>query len=517
MHSIRKGAQVSPAAADRPLFRQTVSANAAGARAARDALRPLLETLAINAAMRDALLLAVAELVINPGEHARPPASEVEVTLVHDDGRLRLELRDDGAPFEGFDSRWQAGPVDPLAESGRGLALVAAQFPDARYSPCQAGHNLLSLDAGPAPVPKFRVLLVDDDAPTLRVLGHYLEDDYDVVACESAEAALEALDTQSVDLVISDIRMPGLDGIELRRELASQAATDTLPFLFLTGQAENETRLEGLAVDDYLVKPVGADQLRRVARRVLARARQLRGRLDEQHGARLTSRLRPSLPGRLGGFRCIVRTVSAGPGGGDLLLGAPTSAGHLVVLADLMGHGAAAKLHAHALAGYLNGLLAAPDASWSPASLLQAISEAFQKDALLGETLATLVIAGLADDGRVTLASAGHPSPWHIAGGVSESIDAIGPLPGLVDEGGYAETRLVLARGDRLVLYTDGLVELHGDADAEAALVANLTGALVTTEGSDLDTAAEATWQVWRDRVGEAPADDATLVLLERT
>lgn len=498
------------------LFRQTVGADAVGARAARAALQPLLEGLEIEPRKRDALLLAVAELVVNPGQHAQPPATEVEVSLVREGDGLRLELRDDGAPFDDFVACWHAEPVDPLAESGRGLALVAAQFPQAHYAPGAGGRNLLALDVGPAPVPRQRVLLVDDDAPTLRVLGHYLDDEYEVVACESAEAALEVLATQSIDLVISDIRMPGLDGVGLRRKLAAHTGTDTLPFLFLTGQSEAEADVAGLAVDDYLVKPVSAERLRSVTRRVLERSRQLRGRLDEQYGAALTARLRPSLAARLGGYRSCVRTSAAGPGGGDLLLSAATHDGQLVVLADLMGHGTDAKLHAHTLAGYLHGLLAANSARWTPATLLDAISRAFRDDALLAQTLATLVVVELAEAGRVTMASAGHPPAWRISRAGCEPLELSGPLPGLAEDAGYEQLALVLGPGERLALYTDGLVELRGAAAAEAALVADLTGMLVAQGSAELDVAADAAWAVWRNRVGAQPEDDATLVLFER-
>ena len=515
MRSRGGGARVS-APASQQLFRRTVAADAAGARAARSALQPLLERLGVEPGMRDALLLAVAELVINPGQHARPPASEVEVALLRVTDRLRLELRDDGAPFADFEACWRADVADPLAESGRGLALVAAQFPTARYVPGEGGHNLLVLDAGALPAPRPRVLLVDDDAPTLRVLEHYLAQDYDVVACASAETALEVVAAQAVDLVISDIRMPGLDGVGLRRRLAAHAGTDTLPFLFLTGQPETEAEVNGLAVDDYLVKPVTAERLRSVTRRVLERSRQLRGRLDEQYGAALTARLRPSLAARLGGYRSCVRTSAAGPGGGDLLLSRATPDGQLIVLADLMGHGTDAKLHAHTLAGYLHGLLAADSARWTPATLLDAISRAFRDDALLAETLATLVAVELAEEGRVTMASAGHPPAWRISRAGCAALELSGALPGLAEDAGYEQLALVLGPGERLALYTDGLVELRGDAAAEAALVADLTGTLAAQEAAELDVAADAAWTVWRDRVGAQPEDDATLVLFER-
>ena len=516
MDTQQDGLRVNRAAARQALFKRTVGADAAGARAAREALQALLTRLGVDPGMRDAIGLAVAELVINPGQHARPPATEVEVVLSSEAGHLRLELRDNGAPFEDFAACWQVDATDPLAESGRGLALVAAQFPNANYSLEQDGRNLLVLDVGPVPERRSRVLLVDDDAPMLRVLQHYLEDDFDVVACGSAEAALEALAEQTVDLVISDIRMPGLDGVGLRRRLATHAGTDTIPFLFLTGQPEDEAGVAGLAVDDYLVKPVSAERLRSVARRVLERSRQLRGRLDEQYGAALTSRLQPSLPERVGAYRSSVRSVAAGPGGGDLLLGGSTPDGQIVVLADLMGHGTGAKLHAHTLAGYLHGLLAARNERWTPASLMCAISDAFLEHGLLAETLATVIVVGLGEEGRVTLASAGHPSPWRVTHKAAEKLVVNGPLPGLASDEGYEEFAFVLDRDERLVLYTDGFVELRGDLQAEAELVASLQRILVDEGHADLDEVADAAWTAWCDRVGSQPTDDATLVLFER-
>jgi serine/threonine-protein kinase RsbW len=211
-----------------------------------------------------------------------------------------------------------------------------------------------------------------------------------------------------------------------------------------------------------------------------------------------------------------VRTSTAGPGGGDLLLSQATPDGQLVVLADLMGHGTDAKLYAHTLAGYLHGLLATDSARWTPATLLDAISRAFRDDALLTQTLATLVVVELAEAGRVTLASAGHPPAWRISRAGCEPLELSGALPGLAEDARYEQLGLVLEPGERLALYTDGLVELRGAAAAEAGLIADLTGTLAAQGGAELDAAADAAWSVWQDRVGAQPEDDATLVLFER-
>jgi len=500
------------------LFSRSAAADAAGARAIRNALQELLSRLGVSSEVRDAMLLATAELVVNPGMHATPPASSVEVILAREGGRWQLEFLDDGGPFDDFATQWSATPDDPLAEGGRGLALVAALLPEATYSSatdCPDGRNRLVLNIPLAPESRPRILLVDDDPATLRLLQLYLDDHYDVITCISAGEALERLNAAPVDLIVSDIRMPGIDGVELRRMLTANAGTDMLPFVFLTGQLENDAAVADLAVDDYLVKPVTAERLRAVVRRVLGRSRQLRARLDERRDMAVTARLQPDLPRRVGPFRCAVRTAAAGPGGGDLLLTMPCRDGVLLVLADLMGHGEAAKFFAHTLAGYLHGLVAASDGDIHPAALLGQVSAGFVDNPLLNETLATLLALRLGDDGTVVVATAGHPAPWQITvEGIAE-LAVEGALPGLGGDGDYEESSLVLA-GDRLALYTDGLVEVGGDPVVETRLRECLHNSLATSRDQSLDMAADAAWSAWREVAGESPADDATLVLLER-
>jgi DNA-binding response OmpR family regulator len=109
-----------------------------------------------------------------------------------------------------------------------------------------------------------KILVVDDDFRTLKLVGLVLDQEgYDVLAAESGEEGLEKARAQDPDLIILDIRMPGLDGYEVAQRLRSDPATADVPILMLTARAELEDRMTGFEVgaDDYLIKPIHRREL----------------------------------------------------------------------------------------------------------------------------------------------------------------------------------------------------------------------------------------------------------------
>lgn len=100
-----------------------------------------------------------------------------------------------------------------------------------------------------------RLLLVEDDRELARMLGEYLQlQGFRVTALGSGEAALTRLATDPVDLVVLDIGLPGMDGLETLRQLRSAQA---VPVIMLTARGEEQDRIAGLlaGADDYLPKP----------------------------------------------------------------------------------------------------------------------------------------------------------------------------------------------------------------------------------------------------------------------
>jgi anti-anti-sigma factor len=107
------------------------------------------------------------------------------------------------------------------------------------------------------------VLVADDNADMREYLQRLLEARYDVRAVPDGLAALKAARTEPPDLIVSDVMMPGMDGVELVSALRADPRTARVPVLLLSARAGQEAAAEGLTAgaDDYVVKPFTAGEL----------------------------------------------------------------------------------------------------------------------------------------------------------------------------------------------------------------------------------------------------------------
>ncbi|MBN9673990.1 response regulator [Roseibium aggregatum] len=112
---------------------------------------------------------------------------------------------------------------------------------------------------------KSTILCVEDEDMLLQDLKEELEDEgYEVWTAKNGQAALEILQEEKPDLIISDMMMPKLDGPGLLRHVREKRpGLNDVPFIFLTAKATRDDLIEGkrLGVDDYLTKPVDYDLL----------------------------------------------------------------------------------------------------------------------------------------------------------------------------------------------------------------------------------------------------------------
>ena len=119
-----------------------------------------------------------------------------------------------------------------------------------------------------------RLLIVDDEPNLLRAVAASLRGEgYDVVTARSAKDALLKLAGMLPDLVISDIRMPGMDGYTLLRHIRSSSRTALIPVVFLTAKDHKLDRIHGFrsGADAYIVKPFEPDELIAVIASILSR------------------------------------------------------------------------------------------------------------------------------------------------------------------------------------------------------------------------------------------------------
>ncbi|MBM4165130.1 MAG: sigma-54-dependent Fis family transcriptional regulator [Lentisphaerae bacterium] len=134
------------------------------------------------------------------------------------------------------------------------------------------------------------VLVVDDDKNTRDGLERALRRLYDVRQAESAPRAMDELARGDVDVMLADLRMPGMDGLELLRRV--QARHPDVVCLLLSAYGSIETAVEAMkqGAYDFLTKPVNLDHLEVVLERALqsramkARVQELEGRLDDKYG-----------------------------------------------------------------------------------------------------------------------------------------------------------------------------------------------------------------------------------------
>jgi DNA-binding NarL/FixJ family response regulator len=132
-----------------------------------------------------------------------------------------------------------------------------------------------------------RLLVVDDDASLLMAVSETLRaEGYVVVTARRGAEALVRVVERTPDLIISDIRMPGMDGYQLARNLRSAPHTRLIPVVFLTAKDEIADRIAGFrsGVDAYVTKPFEPEELLAIVAGILERVRRTHGDLARLFG-----------------------------------------------------------------------------------------------------------------------------------------------------------------------------------------------------------------------------------------
>lgn len=358
------------------------------------------------------------------------------------------------------------------------------------------------------------VLVVDDDPINRQILremckmagaGAVLE------ACDG-EQALEVLAGAKPDLVLLDVMMPRLNGIETCARIRSDDRHGTMPVLIQTALNDRQTRAECFerGASDVVTKPLDLAEMRARVRvhlenqRLVRALEAFRERMDV-HIA-LTSKLMGAL---LPSADDVARAEAAcGHGidvfrrsseevGGDLwTLRTLPDGSTLLILTDAVGHGLAAAMNALRVDAVLRGITAG-----TPAELLSELDR--RLDALDRGQLTVAVTAVRVEHatGRVEVCAAGAPTPMILGRDITAA--ATGGLP--IGSGLFSprtvETRL--EPGEALLFYSDGWQ--GGDPLRARTLLEN--------RRSDLRDASSADLAAWADDTD----DDMTLILLRRS
>lgn len=451
------------------------------------------------------LVLITSEVVTNLLKHSQPKATVCKIEFEGDQKGWSFRIYDNGGCFNDFlNKQQQADELEfgELLESGMGLGLVSTLSDS--YSYCGADKegefNCYHFQLNTRN--KTTIAIIDDDPSILVLLEAYLGDLYRLLMFDSGEQALKGLVGRQVDLVISDLNMPEIDGLELRKLVKGDLGN--IPFIFLTG--ENPDHLYHLAIDDVLSKPIKKQDLLQSVERVLVRHTSLQQSISQQLSPTIVNQLLPKIKHEIAGYQLLIAARAAQSGGGDFIFQKQQQSGCLFLMADVMGHDQQAKFFVHAYQGFLQGVSHGLRDCVQPEQLLYALSEGLQSDDLLASSLLTAVSAYCSDTGEISVAVAGHPAPKVLVDNQWQDTPVSGQLLGFSNKAEYH--RHICPAKAPVLLYTDGLSENLSATELDEFLQ------LLTESISQTKPSLSRAMDYYDNKAGIPAVDDMTLLVI---
>jgi len=336
-------------------------------------------------------------------------------------------------------------------------------------------------------------ILIVDDGFDRKILGHILtKEGYEVLeAADGAEGLRLSLEFQP-DLILLDVNMPKLDGFGLCTLLQNNARTSEIPVIFLTSLDEAQDKIIGLEMGavDYITKPYDIGEvtarirnqlkihhltceLRRTNEELREKQRQLDA--DLKAAASIQRSLLPSDRLHLERVSLVWRFYPCDLIGGDIfniLRIRDDALGFYII--DVSGHGVPAALVTVSITQSLHYYkeninimnCSCPDpAILSPRRLLTSLDREYPMERFDKYfTMAYLVLNSCT--GELVYANAAHPPPVLLrATGEFQLLEEGGSIIGLGAGIPFLEGRTLLQRGDKVILYTDGLVDYQNDRE----------------------------------------------------
>jgi sigma-B regulation protein RsbU (phosphoserine phosphatase) len=407
------------------------------------------------------------------------------------------------------------------------------------------------------------LLVVEDNEINRTALCRLLErKGFAVTVAQDGRQALELLRGGRFDLVLLDVMMAGVNGLDVLQALRAQHAAAEMPVIMTTAQDQSEdiVRALNLGATDYVIKPLDFPVLLARIRtqlslkRAVERVRRLEGnlaqrnaeleavntrltaanglmKLDLEAAARVQEAFLPQESPRFPGVRFAWLFKPCEQLAGDMLNVFALDESHVALyVLDVSGHGVAAAL----LSVTLNRLLSPfpPRSSLlvqplegspgrrlvPPREIAGHLNQRFPWHPAT-EQFFTLLYGILSlDTGELRYISAGHPGPVHVPRGAGAAF--LPEMPGLpigVGEAGYREHSVLLQPGDRLYVFSDGLIEAT-NPDRQPFGKNQLQDALEGARSVPLQDGLSRIWDELERWCGDSRVrDDVSILALELT
>ncbi len=397
--------------------------------------------------------------------------------------------------------------------------------------------------------PLITILVVEDnDSERWRISAMLTKLGYRVLEAANGDDALSMQLEQPAALVVSDWRMPGMDGLELCRVMKTETDYQSPYFIMLTGMTNPVDLIAGMEMgaDDFIAKPCAAEELRvrvqagariqnlrqaqehnnRLMRHLLRRERRAMHRIrdDLALAAEMQQGLLPATFARYDNFSVGTLFRPADEVGGDFFNYFQLGPNHLgFYLLDVTGHGVSAAMLAFSIAYQLTGEGSTTDLLMrkgahgpepeTPSRVVAALNERFLDRDDRGRHFT--MVYGVLDlrDGKGTLCQAGHPHPMLLSSeGSMERLGDSGFPVGMFAEADYRDTAFRLEAGDRIFLCSDGVLDrLSAQHGSDAYL--HLAECLSVDSAATADGMIEVMESVLNGEMGQPKSDDDISIL----
>ena len=346
----------------------------------------------------------------------------------------------------------------------------------------------------------MQLLIVDDDKAARSSLSRDLQQlHHEVRSAADGSEAWKILQQEHISLVITDWRMPQMDGLELCRRIRSGDLPKYVYVILMTTKDDKDALIAGMeaGADDFVVKPFSKGELHarlKAGERILKLQRVLAQRneelsesnkklsqaysvikMDLEAGAKIQSSLLPESASTIYGVQFDSIFLPSTFVAGDIFNYFRLDEHHIgFYVLDVAGHGIPSAMLSVTLSKALSPtnhqecvlkqFVPAPDPPYykiiSPARAVQVLNQRFQAD---DDTMQYFtMVYGLFDtrDGRVAITQAGHPPPILLQKGANATLVGTGGYPvGMLPDVDYEKEEFTVNKGDRLILYSDGITE----------------------------------------------------------
>ncbi|GAA4316000.1 hypothetical protein GCM10023149_12830 [Mucilaginibacter gynuensis] len=367
-----------------------------------------------------------------------------------------------------------------------------------------------------------KILLIDDNSLFLNILVQaFAKTGIICITAGSAKEAINLLQTNRPDIILSDYEMPGMNGIELRKYLMQNKILKDIPFVFLTSLTDKDLLLQGLDLEaiDYIIKDTPVNVIiSKLSNILLAVNKQRELSTAEVTNAAKSLNVK-SIPAKtpvVNGFGIDFwhRPYHDIPGG-DFIDFIPVNERYtFIALGDVMGKKWMAWYFTFGFLSYIRSAVrfATFNADYSTASILSKVNHIICLDDILQDILSSLSLLLIDTEKQViTYSGAGDLPLLHYDAKTAElrQVQSSGLLLGLFAEGEYTEQEIKLAPNDQLFIFTDGMIDFAGNKGKKSDY--NLFASTITNQ-LNTNVNFEQMKATLFDTLADAQVDDCSII-----